>query len=280
MERAVPRPGAATRPVDLLAAIGRIPWLYVLTAQALLFLFFPILMVMLFSFNEGTTTRFPIRALTLNWYRAALRNQVVLDGLRNSIYVGIGTMLASALLGVPAALALTRYRVGGRAAAALGSFFILPLAVPVLILAVALLTLLSTLALPLSLATVVIGHTMYCVPLMFLVVTARLRDMDRFIEEAARDLGASRWRTFWEVTFPLIRSSIFGAMLLVFAQSFDMFVITVFTIGPQSTLPLVVWSMLRTGINPSINAISTLLILVTAVILVVASRFTRIALDV
>jgi spermidine/putrescine transport system permease protein len=280
MERAVPRAGAATRPVDLLAAIGRIPWLYLLTAQALLFLFFPILMVMLFSFNEGTTTRFPIRALTLNWYRAALRNQVVLDGLRNSIYVGIGTMLASALLGVPAALALTRYRVGGRGAAALGSFFILPLAVPVLILAVALLTLLSTLALPLSLATVVIGHTMYCVPLMFLVVTARLRDMDRFIEEAARDLGASRWRTFWEVTLPLIRSSIFGAMLLVFAQSFDMFVITVFTIGPQSTLPLVVWSMLRTGINPSINAISTLLILVTAVILVIASRFTRIALDV
>jgi spermidine/putrescine transport system permease protein len=279
MERAVPRPGAATRPVDLLAAIGRIPWLYVLTAQALLFLFFPILMVMLFSFNEGTTTRFPIRALTLNWYRVALRNQVVLDGLRNSVYVGIGTMLASALLGVPAALALTRYRVGGRAAAALSSFFILPLAVPVLILAVALLTLLSTLALPLSLATVVIGHTMYCVPLMFLVITARLRDMDRFIEEAARDLGASRWRTFWEVTFPLIRSSMFGAMLLVFAQSFDMFVITVFTIGPQSTLPLVVWSMLRTGINPSINAISTLLILVTAVILVVASRFTRIALD-
>jgi spermidine/putrescine transport system permease protein len=271
-----PMPAAARR-ADLLTLAGRFPWLYLAGALGMLFLFLPIAMVILFSFNTGTTTRFPIEGLTLDWYDRVLRDEVILSATRASVQVGVGTMLLSALLGVPAALALSRFRFRGRST--LGAFFALPLAVPTLILAVALLTLLSTLKVPLSLGTVIVGHTVYTVPLMFLVVRARLLDMDPFLEESARDLGANGWQTFWKVTFPLIRSSIFGAMLLVFAQSFDMFVITLFTIGPQSTLPLVVWAMLRSGVNPSINAISTILIALTAIILVIASRFTRLTVD-
>ncbi len=277
MEHALAPAPLATRQVDLLTYAGRFPWLYVFSALGLLFLFLPIVMVILFSFNVGKTTRFPIEGLTLDWYRQVLNNGVIMKAAWASVQVGIGTMLLSALLGVPAALALARYRVRG--GSALSAFFTVPLTVPTLILAVALLTLLSTVNMPLSLGTVIVGHTVYCVPLLFLVVRARLLDMDPFLEEASRDLGATGWQTFWKVTFPLIRSSILGAMLLVFAQSFDMFVITLFTIGPQSTLPLVIWGMLRTGINPSLNAISTLLILLTAVVLVIASRFTRLTVE-
>ena len=273
-----PHAPLAARRLDALTLASRFPWLYLGGASGLVFLFLPIFMVILFSFNTGRTTRFPIQGLTLDWYDKVLHDGVVLQATRASIEVGIGTMLLSALLGVPAALALTRHRLRGRSL--LSALFVLPVAVPTLILAVALLTLLSTLKLPLSLGTVVIGHTVYCVPLMFLIVRARLLDMDRFVEEAARDLGASPWQTFWTVTFPLVRSAIFGAMLLVFAQSFDMFVVTLFTIGPQSTLPLVVWGMVRTGIDPSINAISAILIGLTALMLTIASRFTRLAVEV
>jgi ABC-type spermidine/putrescine transport system permease subunit II len=255
-----------------------LPWLYAASTLGLLFLYLPIVMVILFSFSVEETTRFPIRGLTLDWYARALRTPNLMAATRNSVLVAAGTAALSAVLGTPAALALTRYRV--RLARPLTSLFVLPITLPVLIVAVALLLLFAAARVELSLLTVVIAHTVYLLPFTFLVVRARLQDMDRFIEEAARDLGASGWRAFWEITFPLIRASIVGSMFLVFAQSFDMFVLTFFTIGPQNTLPLVIWSMLRTGLNPSINAISSLLIVVSMLLLAIASRFTKITLEV
>ena len=266
------------RQVDFLTVAGRLPWLYGLAALTIMFLYLPIVMVVLFSFSVDVTTRFPIRGLTLSWYLTAFNTPALLSAARNSVYVAMGTALLTALVATPAALALTRYRFRWRGT--LSAFFTVPLALPTLILGVSLLLLFSAMKVRLSLLTVVVGHALYLAPFMFLVIRARLVDMDRFIEEAARDLGASGWRTFWEVTFPLIRSSIVGGMFLVFAQSFDLFVITFLTIGPQSTLPLVVWSMLRTGVNPSINAISTLLLFTSAAMLVIASRFTKITIEV
>ena len=268
----------AVRGPSFLALAGRFPWLYFLSGLALLFLYLPIIMVVLFSFSVDVTTRFPIRGLTLDWYARVFQTPALLDATRNSVYVAAGTSLLAALLATPAALALSRYRF--RLARPLTTIFTMPLTLPTLIIGVALLLLFSVFQVRLSLLTVIIGHTLYLTPFTFLVIRARLQDMDRYIEEAARDLGANGWRAFWEVTFPLIRSSILGAMFLVFAQSFDLFVITFLTIGPQNTLPLVVWSMLRTGINPSINAISTLLIFTSASLLLIASRFTKITVDV
>jgi spermidine/putrescine transport system permease protein len=278
-ERALPQqaPAAASR-VDLLTLAGRLPWLYAAAGLALGFLYLPILMVILFSFSQDVTTRFPIRGFTLGWYAEMLTTPHLLDATRNSVIVAAAAALLTALIATPAALALTRYRF--RAGGWLTAFFVLPLSLPTLIIAVSLLLLFRATTTPLSLGTVILGHTLYLIPFTFLVIRARLLDMDRYIEEAARDLGASGWRTFWEVTFPLVRSSIVGAMFLVFAQSFDLFVITLMTIGPQSTLPLVVWSMLRTGVNPSINAISTVLIIISASLLLLASRFTKITVEV
>ena len=261
------------RELDFLTVAGRFPWLYSLSALTLLFLYVPIAMVVLFSFSVDVTTGFPIRGPTLSWYLKVLNTPALLSGARNSMYVAVGTAWLAALVATPAALALTRYRFRWRGA--LSAAFAVPLALPTLILGVSLLLLFSLMRVRLSLLTVIVGHTLYLTPLMFLVVRARLMDMDRFIEEAARHLGASGWRTFWEVTFPLIRSSIVGWMFLIFAQSFDLFVITFLTIGAQSTLPLVVWSMLRTGVN-----ISTLLFGTSAMMLIIASRFAKITVEV
>jgi spermidine/putrescine transport system permease protein len=268
---------AATSQESLLTLAGRVPWLYGAAGLALAFLYLPIIMVVLFSFSLEVTTRFPIRWLNLNWYVEMLNTPHLVSATQNSVIVAAATALLTALIATPAALALTRYRF--RVRSGLTAFFVLPLSIPTLILAVSLLLMFRATNTRLSLGTVILGHTVYLIPFTFLVIRARLLDMDRFIDEAARDLGASGWRTFWEVTFPLIRSSIVGAMFLVFAQSFDLFVITLMTIGPQSTLPLVVWSMLRTGVNPSINAISTILIIVSATLLTLASRFTKITVE-
>lgn len=251
-----------------------VPWLHIYGVLALLFLYLPLFMVVLFSFNSGASTRFPIQSLTLSWYERALSSEVVLAAVRNSIVVGLGTTVLTAILGTMAALGTVRRRFVGQRY--LTGLFMLPLTVPLLIFAVALLTLLSAAGIRLSLWTVVLGHSVALVPYVFAVVRARLQDMDRFVDEAARDLGANAWRAFWAVTFPLIRSAILGAMFLVFALSIDMFVITLFTIGPQSTLPLVVFGMLRRGIDPSLNAISTLLLMLTAIVLIVTSRFARV----
>jgi ABC-type spermidine/putrescine transport system permease subunit II len=123
------------------------------------------------------------------------------------------------------------------------------------------------------LVSVIIGHVVYCVPFMVLSLTARLTEFDFTVEEAAEDLGATPVQTFWMVTFPLIRPTILGAMLLIFALSFDMFVITFFNIGHGSTLPMVVWSMMRYGINPSLNAIGVIIMAFSILLIVLAHRF-------
>lgn len=268
----------ASRPFSISSVVRRLPWLYFMAGFTLLFLYLPVVMVMVFSFSTDYTTRFPIRSLTLNWFAMVLANEELLNAARNSLIVAVGTALIAALIGTPAALALTRYRF--HAQGTLSAIITMPMTLPTLIVGVALLILFSTAGFKLSLLTVVIGHTVYLLPYTFLIIKARLQDMDRFIEEAARDLGANGWRTFWEITFPLIRSSILGASFLVFSQSFDMFVISFFTIGNQNTLPMVIWSMLRTGVNPSINALSFLMITISALMLVTASRFTRITIEI
>ena len=147
------------------------------------------------------------------------------------------------------------------------------MSLPTLLIGVALLSFFAFMSVSRSLLTVIIGHVVYCVPYMVLVVSARLAEFDFIIEEAAQDLGATPMQTFWLVTFPLIRPTIIGAMLLIFAQSFDMFVISFFNIGAQSTLPMVIWSMMRIGINPSLNALGSVIMGISILTLILAYRF-------
>jgi ABC-type spermidine/putrescine transport system permease subunit II len=148
----------------------------------------------------------------------------------------------------------------------------MPLSLPGLFLGISLLTYFISLNLQLSLGTVVIGHLIYTMPYFILVATARLERFDRVLEEAAQDLGCTPWRTFWKVTFPIIAPSMIGAGLIVFALSFDEFLITFFVIGPQSTLPMLVWSMMRKSINPSVNAISVVLMSASLLLILFLSK--------
>jgi spermidine/putrescine transport system permease protein len=247
-----------------------VPLLEMYAALALLFLFLPVLMLVVLSFNSTVTGIFPLKGFTLKWYDQALHNRIIWPALQNSLIVAISTALVSALLGTPAAFLLTRHSF--RFKSLLRGLLVLPMSLPTLLIGISLLSFFATLSVTRSLLTVTIGHVVYCVPYMLLVVSARLVEFDFAIEEAARDLGATPFQAFRKVTFPLMRPTIVGGMLLIFAQSFDMFVITFFNIGAQSTLPMVIWSMVRLGINPSLNALGAMVMGFSILVLVVANR--------
>ena len=247
-----------------------VPLLEIYAALALLFLFLPVMMLVVLSFNSAVTGIFPLKGFTLKWYDQALHNRIIWPALQNSLIVAISTAVVSALLGTPAAFILTRRSF--RFKSLLRGLLVLPMSLPTLLIGISLLSFFATLSVTRSLLTVTIGHVVYCVPYMLLVVSARLAEFDFTIEEAARDLGATPFQAFRRVTFPLIRPTIIGGMLLIFAQSFDMFVITFFNIGAQSTLPMVIWSMVRLGINPSLNALGAMVMGFSILVLVVANR--------
>ncbi|MCJ7623405.1 MAG: ABC transporter permease [Anaerolineaceae bacterium] len=249
----------------------RFPILKMYSIFALLFLFLPVIMLVLLSFNANTTGVFPLKGFTLRWYSEALESRILWPALENSLIIAFGTALVSAVIGTPAAFGLIRYNFPMKKA--LRWILTIPMSLPTLLIGVSLLSFFALLSLSRSLITVIIGHVVYCVPYMVLVVSARLTEFDFIVEEAALDLGATPMQTFRLVTFPLIRPTIIGAMMLIFAQSFDMFVISFFNIGAQSTLPMVIWSMMRIGINPSLNALGSMIMGVSILILILAHRF-------
>jgi spermidine/putrescine transport system permease protein len=277
MMEAKPLPKAKERHLKLRIPIS-LPWLQIYSALAILFLFLPIIMIVLFSFNNSFTGVFPLQGFTLHWYREALKKKILWDALQNSIYIALLTSLLAALLGTMAAFGLTRYHF--RLKGVLTTFLTIPVSLPTLLIGVSLLSFWAFLSVPRSLNTVIVGHAVYCVPYVVLVVISRLENFDRTIEEAALDLGATPFQTFRHITFPLIRSSIIGAMLLVFAMSFDMFVITFFNIGAQSTLPMVIWSMMRRGVSPALNALAVLIFIPSVTMLLIANRFTEISFEI
>jgi spermidine/putrescine transport system permease protein len=228
-------------------------------------------MLVILSFNSNTTGVFPLKGFTLDWYAEAFDNKIVWPALKNSVIVALATATIAAVLGTPAAFGLTRYHF--RSKNVLRGILVVPMSLPTLLVGIALLSYFAFLSVARSLVTVIIGHVVYCVPYLVLVVSARLAEFDFTVEEAAQDLGATPLQTFRMITFPLIRPTIIGAMLLIFALSFDMFVITFFNIGSDNTLPMVIWSMMRLGINPSLNALGAMVMAFSILVLVLANRF-------
>lgn len=259
-------------------SFSRMPLLQMYAVLTLFFLFLPVFILVVLSFNKNITGVFPLEGFTLDWYREAFNKRIIWPALENSVRVAAGTALISALLGTPAAFALTRYSFRFRNA--LRTLLSVPISMPTLLIGISLLSFFAFFAISRSLITVIIGHVVYCVPYMVLAVSARLQEFDFSVEEAAHDLGATPFRAFRMVIFPLIRPTVVGAMLLIFSLSFNMFVITYFNIGAQSTLPMVIWSMLRSGIDPSLNALATMVIAVSIGLLFLANRFGAIKLGV
>ena len=239
----------------------------------LAFLYVPVLFLPLFSFNRSVFIAFPLSGFTTQWYAQMLADDAMLKALGNSLVVGATTALLSTLLGLLAAKALTRYRVPG--GAALLGFTSLPLFIPDIVLGISLLILLNAVAIPLSLISVICGHTLICVAFAITVLMSRLEGFDKSLEEASLDLGETGWTTFWRVTFPLALPGIISSLLLTFIVSFDEFLIAYFLAGNDATLPIYIWSQLRFPYKlPSVLALGAA-ILVASTVLVVFAEWIR-----
>lgn len=242
----------------------RNPVTTVAVVAALVFLFLPLAILVLFSFNDNGRLTFPFGAFTLDWYRQVLSSPEFRSAATNSAKVAAVTSVATLVLGTLASYGLTRTRSRLRPVVALLLF--LPLTIPGLFLGLALLSLFARVEVSLSLWTVAVAHLVYVLPYYLLIGVAALDRLDPALEEAGADLGANSWLIFWRVTLPQVWPVLMAAALLAFVLSFDEFIITFFVIGPQSTLPLFIFSSLRRTVDPSINAISTLFLAVTLVL--------------
>jgi spermidine/putrescine transport system permease protein len=240
------------------------------TALVYLFLYAPVAILVVFSFNASRQTAF-WTGFTLDWYRLLLGNELLFRAVRNSLVVAGAATALAVLLGTPAALALARFSFRGRRATQ--ALLYLPVIIPEVVLGAALVTFFGAVQLRLSLWTVVIAHVVFSVSYVAIVVRARLAGLDPALEEAARDLGAGPFETFRRVTLPLAAPGILASALLVFTLSIDDYVITSFVAGVgATTLPLHIYSMLKVGVTPEVNAVSTLLLAGTVVLIVLAHR--------
>lgn len=251
-------------------------WLRLWLLVTFVFLYAPIAILILFSFNDSRRNII-WQGFTFEYYAKAAQNVTLIEAFANSLVIALISTVISVVLGGLLALALHRYRFPGKAGVEAANT--LPIVVPEICMGVALLVFFAEigwatgLPWPLSLANIVAGHVAFSFPFVAIVVRARLAGLDRFQEEASRDLGASEWQTFRYVTLPFMRPGLVAGGLLAMTLSLDDFVITFFTSGPDTlTFPVKVYSMVRFGATPEVNAASTVLIVLTVVLTVVAMR--------
>lgn len=236
-------------------------WLRLHAFTVYVFLYAPIVVLVLFSFNTDRRNS-AWRGFTTEWYSKLWHDELLLRALTNSLKVACLSTLISTLLGTMAALALSQYRFRGREG--VGALAYLPMMVPEIVMGIALLTFFIQIGWQLSIWTVILAHVAFSVGYVTVTVRTRLAGLAGNLEEAAADLGADPWTTFRLVTFPRILPGVVSGALLAFTLSFDDFVITFFTAGVGAgTLPLKIYSMLKFGVTPEINAISTIMLAVT-----------------
>lgn len=233
----------------------------------------PIFMLVLFAFSSKSIISLPIEGLTLGWFDRLFTNPVFWVSFKNSLIVTGVTGLVSTIVGTMAASALIH--LPRRAVGVLTMALTLPVMLPPLVLSVALANYYSSLGIAFGLKTVIVSHLVFTQPFVILIVHARLATFDYRIVNSARDLGASPLRAFFTITLPVIQPTIIGAALVAMALSLDDFILTFFTIGGGSTLPIYMWGLMRKGVNPQINVASLILITMTIGASLLALRATR-----
>ncbi|MDI1429388.1 ABC transporter permease [Polyangium sorediatum] len=225
-------------------------------AFVLAFIYLPMVVVVVYSFNPDAVNVFPMRGFSLRWYRMLLDDEQLLAALRISLLVALGGTSIGLLLGVPGAIALARHDFPGKRI--LERIVLLPLTLPGIVTGVAMLSFFPLIGVPVSLLAVLIGHGTFLIAITLTQVYARLRRLDPSLEEASADLGAPPITTFFRVVLPNIKTAIIGSALLSFTLSLDEIPVTFFLIAGDNTLPIQIWAMMRRGISPEVNAISTL----------------------
>jgi len=239
----------------------------------LAFLYVPVLLLPLFSFNNSLFIAFPLTGFTTRWYTEMAADSEMHAALLNTLKVGALASLSSTILGLLAAKALAR---GGlKGAGALIGLTSLPLFIPEIVLGISLLILVTAMGIGLSLISVAIGHLLVCLPFAIAVLLSRLEGFDASLEEASRDLGENGWMTFWRVTFPLVLPGIVSSLLLTFIVSFDDFMIAFFLCGTDTTLPVYIFCELRFPNKlPGVLALGSTILIVSAA-LVFAAEWIR-----
>ena len=249
--------------------VRRSPLLWLSAIAVYLFLYVPLIVVVIFSFNDSKLNAEWV-GFTLDWYHKLFSNQEMLTAALNSLFIAVVASILSTVLGTMAGIAMHRYR-----SKLLPFMTLTPVAMPEILLGVSLLIFFISVFgdESLSLGTVIVAHATFCIGFVAIIVRARLAGMDESIFEAARDLGATPWQTFRLVTLPLIMPGVIAGALMAFTLSIDDFVITFFTAGAGvPTLPLTIYTMIKIAVTPEVNALSTLLMLLTLTMIIVAGR--------
>jgi spermidine/putrescine transport system permease protein len=250
--------------------VSRSRWLLLHSLAVFAFLYLPIAILILYSFNGEGVGGFPPHHLTFAWYRTLFADGPIWDSVLNSLQVAFAAMIISIGLGVPAALALDRAQFPGKAL--FRRLVLLPLILPGIITGLSLLMLFNLTGTKLSSLTIILGHGTALISVATTEVFAGLQKLDRAQEEASLDLGANHWQTFWRITAPNLKLPIIGAALLIFTLSMDEIAVSFFLIGRDNTLPLEIWGRLRRGITPEINAVSTIIFLFSLIAIVLWYR--------
>ncbi|WP_435158009.1 ABC transporter permease [Haladaptatus sp. DFWS20] len=248
-------------------------WIRAWTLLVFLFLYAPIIVLFAFSFEKGTFSTLPWSGFTLEWYNQLIGNQVILQSAINSLYVGSVVTTVATVLGTLGAIALVRHQF--RLKKAYRVLVIVPMTIPGLVLGIALLMWFKFIGFNTSLMTVMIGQLVFVTPFVLITVSSRLQGYDPKLEEAARDLGASKWQTYRRVTLPLLLPGIISGALFAFTLSFDDFLIAFFTSGVENTLPIFIWSKIQHGTSPVINAISTVVLIVSITLVILSEKLTQ-----
>jgi spermidine/putrescine transport system permease protein len=233
------------------------------------FLYAPILILFIFSFNASKFASAAWKGFTLDWYIQLFHNEAIGSALRNSMIISLSSTLISTVFGTMVALAMERHNFPLKLP--FDALLYLPVIIPDIAMAVMLLLFFVLAKIPLGHITVIISHVAFNISFVAIVVRARLSQFDESLEEAAQDLYANQWETFRRVTLPLLMPGILGGALLAFTLSMDDFVITFFTSGPGSTtLPLRIYSMVKLGVTPEINALSAIMMLASFILVILS----------
>ena len=242
----------------------------------ILFLYAPIVILLIFSFNDSAVPTFPLSGFTLHWYHQFLTNSELRGALENSAVVAAVSSLGAVVLGVFSSIALTRRSFRGKAA--VSALLLSPLVIPYLVFGISLLLLFHQLGVPRSLITVVIGHIVISLPYTILVLAPRLAQIDVALEEAAFDLGAGRVRTFRSVTLPLILPAVLSAFLIAFTTSFDEYAVASFVVGNRLTFPIYLYSAVRFPNQlPQVIAVAVVVLVLSLTVVIAAEVGRRIA---
>jgi len=238
------------------------------------FMLSPLIVLVVFAFSDSPLLAFPIKGWTLHWVLSVFDRPGFAVAFWNSVIVTTCVGLVSSVIGTMAAMGLSQLR--PRQSTLMMALLTVPIMAPPLMLGVALLSFYTAgLGLKLGLHTVIISHLVFTQPFVILVISARMASFDFAVVDSARDLGASRLQTFFQVTLPIIRPSVLGGTMIAMALSLDDFLVTFFTIGGSNTLPTFMWGMLRKGVDPSINVVAVMIMLMSIAVTVLGFRVTR-----